>query len=134
MHSLCGHGLLLSRPLLPQAGSLHPVPADRRKARLLQSQTVALYFLLADVVVSGHLLPQTIPTVLLASQPRVLPLSSIRLRGSRPRRYSHEALIAKKLTRRLIRRRAGFRLFRMRRTRLLRLAVKVNQNTSDSPA
>lgn len=105
MHSLCGHCLLLSRPLRPQAVSLHPVPADRGVARLLQSQTVALYFLLADVVVSGHLLPQTIPTDLLASQPRVLPLSSIRLRGSRPCHYSYEALIAKKLTRRLNRRR-----------------------------
>ena len=66
MHALRRGSLLLSRRLLPQAASLHPLSSLVEELRLLHSKTNAVPPLLPQVLLSRRLLPKTVPMFLLA--------------------------------------------------------------------
>jgi hypothetical protein len=68
MHALCRHNVLLSRQLLSQAVSLHPLPGVANVVRLLLPKTAAVYSLCVFASVSRRLLPETVSAVLLARE------------------------------------------------------------------
>lgn len=77
------HVVLLLRRLLPQAASLHPMPVSADDVRLLLPKAAALHAVLLPAMLSGQLLSQAVPEVLLACVQTNL-LRSARLQRRNP--------------------------------------------------
>ena len=77
MHALRRRAVLLSGRLLPQADAVHQVPGAIVHVRLLLPQADAMHAMFVFPVLSGRLLPEAVPDVLLVCKQREPSLSAV---------------------------------------------------------